>query len=136
MWRASLTIGVALAYGCSDIVATSRDGNLPLDVSVVSVTPAGNNTVSFTARLISRTNDPVVLSVHCTPLQTDQNVDGSWKRIDDLRLCAPPNQMVVPGKVTLELTDVRALGPGQFRAVVESPDGRLAFSAPFAIAAR
>ncbi len=129
---------MAVAAGCTAGLDETMEagGDLPLSVSVeFSVEKNANPNVTITARLRNLGDRPLTLRVRCSVIEIDQDQAGTWQRLGDLRLCAPPNQETLAAGATRTATDWRLLSPGNYRVVIEGDDGRSAVSEPFAVPA-
>lgn len=133
-----VAVGVVVGGGCAagpdqELEAGSE---MPLLISVhASVSPVAEPNVTITADLHNVGKDPLVLKVRCTMIEVDQEQNGTWQRLGDLRLCAPPDRTILAAGATLTTADQRSLSPGTYRVAIEAIDGRVAVSKPFAVVA-
>lgn len=136
MSRSAVIAGLLAAPVLSGCAGPLEAGDgAPVDVSLRAVRTHSDGLVTLTVGLRNPGAATVTLRMRCTPLELEQEQAGSWVRIEDLRLCAPPDRMLLPGRSSIEVQDQRLLSPGRYRVVVEAIDGALARSEPFAIPA-
>ena len=127
-------VGAGCGPGLDPLLETGRE--LPLEIVVrIAQSKLGDPNMTITVDLRNRGTEPVVLRVACTVIEIDQDQNGTWQRLGDLRLCAPPNQETLRAGATLTTTDQRSLSPGRYRVAIEATDGRTAVSQPFTVLA-
>jgi hypothetical protein len=129
----SLTLVAVVAAGCDYQLAP--DADLPLQVTVEATWSKLDPVVEVTAVLRNLAHRGLTIRVQCSPIAIDRDENGAWVRLEDLRLCAPPDRMEVPALTSLTISDQRLLSPGRYRVVIEAIDGREAHSSPFTIPA-
>jgi hypothetical protein len=112
-----------------------QTGNGPLQVSAAATVDKLNGLATIAVEIANPTGAAVTIRVRCTPIELDRKNGNTWQRIEDLRLCAPPDRTVVPARTTLSIEDVRQVDPGEYRVTIELVDGRTAHSPAFVIPA-
>ena len=127
---------VAAAVGAGAGCATSLEaqGTLPVAVTIEAVPHATAGVVVISATLRNLTTEDLTLRVRCTPIELEMDQNGTWTRIEDFRSCAPPDRTTLRAGQVADVEDQRALGPGRYRVVIESIDGRAAYSESFTVA--
>jgi len=124
---------IAGLVGCGSGLGPGSGDEVPLRVSATGSFVDASDQMTLEVTVVNTSDEGVMVKVRCTPIELDLRQDGQWRRIEDLRLCAPPNRSLVPARTTLVWTDVRQVAPGEWRVVVELADGRQAISAPFVV---
>ncbi|MEO8449429.1 MAG: hypothetical protein ABI647_06550 [Gemmatimonadota bacterium] len=109
----------------------SSDGRL--QVSATARVDNQNGMTTISARITNSSDGAVTIRVRCTPIEVERNDSGTWLRIEDLRLCAPPDRTNLPPRTTVDIDDIRQLSAGQYRAVIELIDGGQSVSGPFSV---
>ncbi len=131
VWAALMSVGAAGGSGCA--TALESQGTLLVAVTVeTAVAPSRVNFI-ITATLRNLTSEDVSLKVRCTPIELELDQNGTWIRTEDLRLCAPPDRTTLRASQSVQVQDERSLPPGRYRVVIESTDGRAAFSESFTL---
>lgn len=136
--RNSLATFCLLAGCSSPTLEPLAEGQLRLDNVEIRTGVGGNlDLTEIGVDLINATDAPIVIRVRCTPIEVDQQIGGEWRRLGDLRLCAPPDRTTMPPRTTWRLTDIRGLPPSaQYRLAVVPVDGAEVYSPPFDLPAR
>ena len=130
----AMLVGAGCTPGLDPLLDAGRE--FPLEISVQTTqSKLGDPNMTITVDLRNRGTEPVVLRVRCTVIEIDQEQNGTWLRLGDFRLCAPPNQETLRAGGTLTTTDQRSLNPGRYRVAIDATDGRTAVSQPFTVLA-
>lgn len=132
VWAALMSVGVASGSGCA--TALESQGTLPVAVTIGTAVAPSSGIIIITATLRNLTSEDVSLKVRCTPIELELDQNGTWIRTEDLRLCVPPDRTTLRASQSVQVQDERSLSPGRYRVVIESTDGRAAFSESFTVA--
>jgi hypothetical protein len=122
---------VGVGVGCA--TSLESQGTLPVAVTIEAVPQVAGGVVVISATLRNLTTEDLTLRVRCTPIELELDQNGTWTRIEDFRSCAPPDRTTLRAGQMAEVEDQRSLGPGRYRVVIESIDGRAAYSEPFPV---